>query len=1821
MAKQFNLTANLQIRGPIGADAVIRSLNNKFKNVSATIDLKLGSTAKDIKRIEADFRRFNTTLGQTTEVATRATSALSGLASSLSTAKFSQVSSQINTAGTAITGLGTSFRKTTKDIDAATFSAAKFGKDSALALKRFAAFTIPTTFFFGITAGFASGVKSAIDFERELVRVGQTLGRPTSTINNLKSTITNLSTSLGVSSSKLANVSVILSQAGLNAKDTALALNVLAKTELSPSFDNMVDSANGLIAAMNQFDIPGEKLLDLFNSINEVSARYPVESGDIITAIQKTGGAFRAAGGDIEELIALFSSIRSTTRESADAIATGLKTISGRLQRTETVDALANIGVNLRDAEGNFVGIFQAFQKIGQALSSVSSQSEQFAEIVEQIGGLRQISRVIPAIQQYAKAQEILNVARQKGNSLDVAARRAQESLSVQIDRLRESFASLFRDILNNPFFKIVLKGFVDLSKSVINLADNLQPLIPILGGIGLAKLGASLSRVGEFGRGFVGFFSGKDEISSEDKLNSILLEREKIQARISKEKERAADKERRIIERSKKDELTAIKEKKAAERELERRRDKSIRLERQNRLDSQRATEVQQKLELERQKIAARTGTGATEGAAANAAVIQKNTASVLVLTKAIEALTAATVKDAGGTRRTRTSQAGGSSRQVFRDPQTGRIISRGEAQRIGNLTPGSGVIFAGPSGIAGEDIREVRRRDRAEQLRRQAETRPLQRPPTLLLPGPTTAPGLQIATGGGFAAIQEANRPRATANFLADQSFKLAEREIASRNFPFGKVVPRTTEAAIRPVTEFERIVSGALDNFKPRRQPSSFVSSNQIFITPSQLKTSVDELNAKAEAAAAKRARTSSIVKTGGIAAAIALPQILDTISGRDRDLLRASSLSVSTSQAIGITRKQAAIGAVGSGLSTGAAVGFALGPAGIPAAIGIGITAAIADFINSVDRLKTQAIEGRLAAALDATSSSLDRFAKGVKNLPEVTGDLVESGNRTTDAFKNVFESLPSISIAEATGSSILDTIFGGNRSTELFRQRRDEFSQGLQQAGSATAALASTAIGQIIDKLAAEGTSVNDIRNNAQIKRILSNAGVQEAFASTSSTGREALTSTSGIFFEEQDRLDEARSQGLSLAKKEVDERLKAITTQRNLDSQIAIAKKTELDILIETARVLNEFENKVERLNSSLQSISVNFSNQRERFNAVASIGQGVGRFGIGNINTDINSRDTGNIIRGFLGSRAANRFGEINALTKSVVPELVKQLGNVNTSSILRTTALNDLVVGTRPGLTTGSRENITFGDLLDKIAPEDAAKIRDSITGGKELRGDDLKNVVENIISDAGTTFKKSVEGKVNPELLLLQKALEQINSALPTFASNLDTISGIMDHSIDIQNRISDIEAQRAQNAARFRATSAGREFVPNVNEALGPVRQRLGGFAFESPQGIRDRAATTFSRITALQTELEKARRAEQVAPGTGAGRISEIIRELDPLNRSFRDARQALELLSRDTTELALKEQQLSKVVADREARESFNRNFAGASPIDQLKQALGVRTLVGAAQRGSFLNAKEAREGLSAASGLGDTFRINGEAIRTLIPRLLEASGLNFLPAGVTPEEGKLEAERDALLKRQVDALEKLKELDNIQIGELRLQNNATERLIISLNNLANEISTNNPVRRAGGGVIPGSGNSDSVHALLTPGEYVLRKDAVRRIGLGALNRLNGVQRFANGGQVLPGATTNNVILPSINTQQMLTAINQFSNSVNILSQSLANFVPDITFTGHHTVDVRILGAEVLTTIQPAIQELINNQITGSIRKLILDRFPESGPV
>ena len=140
----------------------------------------------------------------------------------------------------------------------------------------------------------------------------------------------------------------------MSATETRIALQALAKADLAPTFDNLKNTTEGAIAALRQFRLSANELEGALGSINAVAAKFAVESSDIITAIQRVGGVFASSSRALAKVkMLLMNSLLCLlapcyTRESAETIATGLRTIYSYSKRKH-YSFLRESGVELQD--------------------------------------------------------------------------------------------------------------------------------------------------------------------------------------------------------------------------------------------------------------------------------------------------------------------------------------------------------------------------------------------------------------------------------------------------------------------------------------------------------------------------------------------------------------------------------------------------------------------------------------------------------------------------------------------------------------------------------------------------------------------------------------------------------------------------------------------------------------------------------------------------------------------------------------------------------------------------------------------------------------------------------------------------------------------------------------------------------------------------------------------------------------------------------------------------------------------------------------------------------------------------------------------------------------------------------------------------------------------------------------------------------------------------------------------------------------------------------------------------------------------------------
>ena len=512
MSRAFNLTAELNLRGPSNVRLIVADIRRQLGSITADVDVRVNpATSRNLGALNSTLANLNQTLTRTQTNANAVTAAFNNMGRAIGAFNTNVNNSARNVQNltAATNNLNTNLTRTNRQARQAGNEFEEFGRQSALAVRRFAAFATVTSVIFKFTNAISGATQEFISFNKELVRVAQVTDSALKDLSPLVNEITRLSTSLGVTSQDLIAVSSTLAQAGLSARDTERALKALALSALAPSFDDLNETVEGSIALMRQFGISASGLEDALGSVNAVAAKFAVEASDLITAIQRTGGVFATAsrgvseGKDaLNEFLAVFTSIRQTTRESAETIATGLRTIFTRIQRQSTIDALQALGIELRNAQGQFVGAFEAVRRLSQGLSKIDPRSREFAAISEELGGFRQIGKVIPLIQQFAVAQEALKVAQQGQGSLARDAATAQQSVANQITKVREEFNALVRSIGQSDSFQTFVKLSLDLASALIKLADSAKSVLPALTAIAAIR---GASAIGSFATGFAG--------------------------------------------------------------------------------------------------------------------------------------------------------------------------------------------------------------------------------------------------------------------------------------------------------------------------------------------------------------------------------------------------------------------------------------------------------------------------------------------------------------------------------------------------------------------------------------------------------------------------------------------------------------------------------------------------------------------------------------------------------------------------------------------------------------------------------------------------------------------------------------------------------------------------------------------------------------------------------------------------------------------------------------------------------------------------------------------------------------------------------------------------------------------------------------------------------------------------------------------------------------------------------------------------------------------------------------------------------------------
>ena len=305
------------------------------------------------------------------------------------------------------------------------------------------------------------------DFESNLgllQSVTESTNSQLQTMKDLAITLGNDLTLPGVSAADAALAMIELGKAGLGVNDVIGAAKGVLQGAKAGNID-FSKSALLVATSLQAFKLRGDKatkVADLFAAAANASA---VEVEDVGLALQQTASSAHQLGVPLDATVALIAELGNQGIRGSDA-GTSLKTMFQRLvpHTKKAKEAMKELGIDMFDVNGKFIGIRPAIDKLSKATKGLSQEQKQQALYAIFGSDAIRAANIITAegTKGFDKMTKAVN---REGAAADLAASR-NRGIKGSLDALKSSFETIQLKV--GEFLSKALKPLVDiLSKNL----------------------------------------------------------------------------------------------------------------------------------------------------------------------------------------------------------------------------------------------------------------------------------------------------------------------------------------------------------------------------------------------------------------------------------------------------------------------------------------------------------------------------------------------------------------------------------------------------------------------------------------------------------------------------------------------------------------------------------------------------------------------------------------------------------------------------------------------------------------------------------------------------------------------------------------------------------------------------------------------------------------------------------------------------------------------------------------------------------------------------------------------------------------------------------------------------------------------------------------------------------------------------------------------------------------------------------------------------------------------------------------------------------
>ena len=297
--------------------------------------------------------------------------------------------------------LNMTFKEISANVRSSSSHVLDFGEALKTAMVKFPVWLISGTAIVQSINFFQKGIEYINELNKALTEIAIVTGQTQQEVAKLGEEYNKLAYQMGVTTGDIARASVEFLRQGLSQEEAMKRVETATQYAKISALD-FKQAAEILTATTNSMNVDIERAADVFSLLGDATATGADEIG---IAFQRVGGSAGALNLEFEKVASWIAVLSSRTREGAATIGNSIKSILARIQNlkekgfdetdgtqiNEVAKALATVGIQLVDANGQFRNFGQVMDELGNKWNNLDSRTKAYLKTT--IAGTYQQSR------------------------------------------------------------------------------------------------------------------------------------------------------------------------------------------------------------------------------------------------------------------------------------------------------------------------------------------------------------------------------------------------------------------------------------------------------------------------------------------------------------------------------------------------------------------------------------------------------------------------------------------------------------------------------------------------------------------------------------------------------------------------------------------------------------------------------------------------------------------------------------------------------------------------------------------------------------------------------------------------------------------------------------------------------------------------------------------------------------------------------------------------------------------------------------------------------------------------------------------------------------------------------------------------------------------------------------------------------------------------------------------------------------------------------------------------------------------------------------